>query len=500
MTTYLPTLLYRCLLVLGLAYCLWPGRLMAQPGTYSATDSLLFMLKAQEALDSYQAKLNDIIDPEIVSSSEVQWLKNVVLQDFFFKPTIPVYNALNRETYTGTEYLAQFHSKRYRMALDLRKATYRLTQLADKRLVIIAVVDQLLTNTKLPSQTMTEPLVYHLNFMVETSPFGYAPKEYRLVKIEKNATTLPPGRLLPTGIDIDSLLSKNRDLSWVARRLARSIKEQLPTGTQSVYLEKFVYSNSKMTGKFSDELLTLLRHRLKTDENIGSLDASGKVGIGIRGRFAEKVNNVEIAVELFEQSSGKQLKSLRPNTDLPMTWVYTKGLRLKPDGSEQAEATEQTLANSQASQPATPQPDKLAVKVGTSLKSRNNEFWENDTMYVNVRLNKPGFVRLLYIDAKGTPTLLWRDYEVKPGSENKDVVFPEPFVCVPPFGRETLVAVASTSPFCPVQTTRNDYGVDILTGTLAEAMKNTRCTESRGVARAPQLAETRVSFTTRKIK
>lgn len=503
MTTYLRT---PCRPLFALLLLLVAGRLPGQPtpppGTFSATDTLKFMAVAHKALDSYQARLNEVVVyPQ--APGEVQSYKDVILNDYYFRRTIPVYNAINRETYTGAEYVTQFYNQRLEMTLDLNRATYRFTQLPDKGLVLIAFVEQQLTHGKKPAlQTARERLAIHLTFSVFVGNNGYEPQDYRIVRVEKAPAGGVSGRALPAGLDIDSLRSRNRDLSWVARRLARSIREQLPTGTQTLYLEKFVYSNSQMTGDFSDELMALLRHRLKTDETIGTDAGAGNTGVGVRGRYIERGNQVEITTELFNRASQKALATLRPNTDLPVSWVYTKGLKLKPDGSEQATETQQVLTSSAALPTASPaaQADKLTISLGTSLKSRNNEFWEADTMHVSVRLNKPGFVRLLYIDAQGTPTLLWREYEIKPGRENTDVPFPEPFVCVPPFGRETLVAVASTSPFCPVATTRNDYGVDIVSGTLADALRNTRCVESRGLARAPQTAEARQSFTTRRSK
>ncbi len=120
-------------------------------------------------------------------------------------------------------------------------------------------------------------------------------------------------------------------------------------------------------------------------------------------------------------------------------------------------------------------------------------------MFVRIRVNKPSHVRLLYVQSDGKPALLWADYEIKPGDENKDVFFPTPFVCVPPFGQETLVAVASNQAFCPLKVTRNLYDVEVVEGSLADAMKSVRCTESRGIARAAEQAEARLTLTTRAV-
>lgn len=467
--------------------------------TFLSGDSLKFMAECHNALDVYQRNLNNVVELPL-SDGEMLSFKSTLLRQCFYKPTVIVYSDLVNERFPADEYATQFYNQRTHASLNLGQETYRLNRLPDGRLEIVAFVEQNIEYGRAATRkTSRNILGVYYNFNVFAGPNGYEPKDYRIVKIEKLASQPPQTKPLPKGIDIDSLRSRERDLSWVARRLALSIAQKLPSGTKAVHLQKFSYNNSHLTNEFSDELLSLLRHRLKTDEGINAdLPNNGK-GIGVRGSYTQKADLVEVTAELFDLTTEKSIVTLHPNTDLSVSWVREKGLRLKPDGTEQALATQEIITTGA---PATlpPKTSKLTIQLNTSLKGRNREFWENDTMYVQIRVNKPGHIRLLYVQADGSPTLLWPDFEVKPGQENKDIPFPEPFVCVPPFGQETLVAVASNAPFCPVKTRQNVYGVDVVDATLSDAMKNVRCTESRGFSRIVEQAETRVTLTTRAVK
>lgn len=477
---------------LGILFLLFPNLLPAQ--AFLPGDTLKFMANCRDALDIYQRNLNNLVESE--SGSEMLVYQKTLLDQCFFKPSVIVYNDLVDERFPADEYATQFYNRRSRVSLNLGGETYRLNRLTDGRLELVAYVEQQIEYGKTDRKKLKNLLGVYYTFQVFAGQNGYEPRDYRIVKIEK--ITGPPSqtRAFPKGLDIDSLRTRERDLGWVARRLALNIHQKLPAGTQTVYVQKFSYRNSNLTNEFSDELLSLLRHRLQTDEGIKTdLPVSGP-GIGVRGSYSQKADLLEVTAELFDLATDKTIATIRPNTDLPINWVREKGLKLKPDGTDQALATQEVIATGAPSS-GPPKADKLSIRLSTSLKSKNREFWEKDTMYVRVRVNKPGHVRLLYVQADGSPTLLWPDFEVKPGQENKDIFFPEPFVCVPPFGQETLVAVASNAPFCPVKTKQNLYGVDVVDGSLTDAMRSVRCTETRGMSRVVEQAEDRTTLTTR---
>ncbi|TAE21399.1 MAG: DUF4384 domain-containing protein [Cytophagales bacterium] len=472
-----------------------PNLLLAQ--AFLPGDSLKFMAECRNALDIYQRNLNNLIESE--SGGEMLAYQKTLLDQCFFKPSVIVYNDLVDERFPADEYATQFYNRRSRVNLNLGGETYRLNRLPDGRLELVAFVEQQVEYGKPDRKKIKNLLGVYYTFQVFAGQNGYEPRDYRIVKIEKLTGPPSQSRAFPKGLDIDSIRTRERDLSWVARRLALHIRQKLPASTKAVYLQKFSYKNSKLTNEFSDELLSLLRHRLNTDEGISTDSPANGQGVGIRGSYVQKADLLEVTAELFDLATDKIIVPIKPNTDLSMNWVREKGLILKPEGTDQALATQEIITTG-AAPTGPPKTDKLSVRLSTSLKGKNREFWEKDTMYVQVRVNKPGHVRLLYVQADGSSTLLWPDFEVKPGQENKDIFFPEPFVCVPPFGQETLVAVASNAAFCPVKTKQNLYGVDVVEGSLTDAMKSVRCTETRGMGRIVEQAEDRVTLTTRAVK
>ncbi|SOD99724.1 hypothetical protein [Spirosoma fluviale] len=488
---------------LVLLFCLLP---LLAPGQssirFSRGDSLKFIIECRNAFELYITHLNGIVT-DAPSPGEALFFQQTVNKEHFLSDSVRVYDDVAEregEQYPATEYLGQFYNKRAVLTVPFGKESYRLGRTPAGKLELVTYVEQSVEFGKvLKARIKRKNLIgVHFVFSVFAGNSGYEPKDFRIALIER-IKAIPAGLApFPTSINLDSIRARERDLSWMAHRVARAIREKLPANIKTVYLTKFSYENSNITNPFSDELMSALSFRLRTDEGLTVEPASSAQGVGVRGAYRQKADYVEVTAEIYDISTDKSLVALKPNTDLPMNWVYEKGLKLKPEGNDQAITTQQKLnEGAPPSPPGPPKPDALKIQLATSAKvGKHIEFWQNDTLYVKVRVNKPCHVRLLYIQADGSPSLLWNDYEIKPGQENQDIWFPEPFVCVPPYGQETLIAVAANNSFCPVSTKQNIYGVDVLEGSLNDALKSVRCT-SRAVGRVPQQAETRLVVTTR---
>ncbi len=342
--------------LLALAPC-WAG---AQSFNFQPGDSLKFMAECHNALDVYRVNL-DNVGTLAESGREMLVYKQAMLRQCFYKPTVVVYSDLANEKFTADEYATQLYGQRTEVALNLDRATYRLNRLPDGRLEMVSFVEQHVTFGKPQSrQTRKNQLGIYLAFTVFVCPTVYEPQVYRMVKIEK--VNAPPAgmRPLPRGFDIDSLRSRERDLAWVARRLAIDIRKKLPAGTRSIYLQKFSYNRSDLTNEFSDQLLSTLRYRLKTDEGIQADAAPAGAAVGVRGSYVQKADVVEVTTELFEPATGKTIGTLRPNLDLSVGWVREKGLQLKPEGTDQAVATQQAIT-AEAPAAAPPAPETLGL-------------------------------------------------------------------------------------------------------------------------------------------
>ena len=94
----------------------------------------------------------------------------------------------------------------------------------------------------------------------------------------------------------------------------------------------------------------------------------------------------------------------------------------------------------------------LEVEVWTD-KGRDPVYYtKGETMTVFGHVNRPAYIRLLYILAGDRKyTLLQDNYYIDPARVNSDVEIGT-FVCTPPFGAEILVIAARTERFPPIQT------------------------------------------------
>jgi hypothetical protein len=136
---------------------------------------------------------------------------------------------------------------------------------------------------------------------------------------------------------------------------------------------------------------------------------------------------------------------------------------------------------------------------GLSLEAWTNKgadgllFARGEKMRVFVRLNLPGYVRLIYHLADGKRALLLDNYYVDATKVNLAYELPQEFECDAPFGAETLQAFASTEKFDALKT-RSVDGYDYLAEDLGEALVRSRGMKSAKTG--TQKAETRLVLTT----
>jgi hypothetical protein len=77
-------------------------------------------------------------------------------------------------------------------------------------------------------------------------------------------------------------------------------------------------------------------------------------------------------------------------------------------------------------------------------------------MKLFVRVSRPAHVRVLYNLADGRRVLLYDDLYLDSSQVLRAVEIPEDFECAAPFGSETIVVLARTSPFPPLKARLKD--------------------------------------------
>lgn len=402
------------------------------------------------------------------------------------EPTIS-YDLVNRHL---TELTDKTLSTQQRQA-----AMNRLTNLFTKQAPIDIYVDTTLGEVQ-PIETFLRRIylngihIQQINFIERLSKVAAGGKQY-----ERAAFTLTEADT--PYVDNRSTVARQKDLPTVLRSLAGQLNQHLPTSAQQLTLEMFTYKRCGVNTPLSDRIFATLGSCLQklTAIEIFAPGQNSDSPLAIRGSYQEDLNTLRITTELYDTRTNQVLTVLT-NTDLPLAWISEQQLTLRPDNYQQIVAIRDSIQ-----QKASSDRTALTVTIRTDKGRTSVEYWEGSQLVVEAKANRPCHVRLVYVLADGTKTLLENDFVIKPGQENGYVrIRPDlPFDCSAPFGMEHLLAYASEDAFCPVPNTpnktlylRKEDGYDLFVGSIAEVIKASTCTIS-----GTQVSEDRIQITTR---
>jgi hypothetical protein len=170
----------------------------------------------------------------------------------------------------------------------------------------------------------------------------------------------------------------------------------------------------------------------------------------LSGTYWEQEEKIKLLANLRNINTGKPLAGAEVDFDKEL--LKSANLDFKPQNFSNALIEQQAFAENEFVS------RQLQVEVWTKKGKENLLLTEGETTKVFVRVNREAHIRLLYILADGRRTLLYDDYYIDKSRANRVVEVPEEFVCVPPFGAEMLICLASTVPFKKVETVQEgDY-------------------------------------------
>jgi hypothetical protein len=322
---------------------------------------------------------------------------------------------------------------------------------------------------------------------------------YRIVGISK-ADSWPPMAFTITAAEVEQAATAQKDLPAVLTVLADQINGQLPANARELTVEMFTYQGCGVHDALSDRIFATLSRCLQkqTMVNVLSTAQSRENALALRGSYQQALNNLQLTVDLYEPRTGRVLRTF-VNADLPLTWLSQQNLTLKPDNYPQIAAIRDTLRQKPpAAQTA------LTVSVRTDRGRLGVEYWEGNTLILEAKANRPCHVRVVYLQADGSKTLLENDFEIKPGQENQYVrIAPnDSFECAAPFGMEHLLAYAADEAFCPLPTNpnptlyiRNEAGNMIFVGSMLAMIEAVTCTKNQR-----EVAQDRLQITTRNLR
>ena len=265
---------------------------------------------------------------------------------------------------------------------------------------------------------------------------------------------------------VEQLVSESiTSVDGIARAVVFQLSKQVIQPEGKVLLAPFTYQDTRMSSRFSRQLLAALEvqlgriakwktvdqtHRLHSSFHPGSVqhmrDFAKDTGatLLLSGTYWENGHRITVratlrAVETGEVKAGAVV-------------AFDRGveiLNFKPQNYKQALIEQNAFAE-----------DKfvsgLQVEMWTNKGSEHLLYTEGETMKVFVRVNRAVHIRLLYILADGRRTLLYDNYYIDQSKVNRIVEIPEDFECASPFGAELLVVVARTEAFPPIQTYESD--------------------------------------------
>jgi hypothetical protein len=139
-------------------------------------------------------------------------------------------------------------------------------------------------------------------------------------------------------------------------------------------------------------------------------------------------------------------------------------------------------------------PEKNGFSVEAWTDSASGTYYEGDTMTVYFVSDKDCYYKMYYISAQGRMTLI---YPTRRGGSNflrANTVRETHFDCVPPYGAETFVFMASEEPFA---VTDSDFAeVDADSAAIERAFRGLRYNEGqRSTTPAAPVATARFSYT-----
>jgi len=267
---------------------------------------------------------------------------------------------------------------------------------------------------------------------------------------------------------VDQLLSQSLGtVDDVARAVVIQLSKQVGDLSERLMITPFTYQDTKMTSSFARYLRSALENQIGQTAKLKWDDLSQRRGFRPKskqimsdlakqsgaqwllfGTYWEQDDKIKLMPILRDVDTGKTLAGADILFDADI--LEPAGLSLKPGNFQQALIEQNAFTEGEIIS------GQLQVDVGTNKGDQSLLFTEGEIMKVYVRVNRPAYIRLLYILADGRRTLLYDNHYIDQLKVNHVVEIPEEFECAPPFGAEMLVVIARTQEFEPLKTVEVD--------------------------------------------
>lgn len=233
-----------------------------------------------------------------------------------------------------------------------------------------------------------------------------------------------------------------------ADALVLQLTRQGVTTADRLIVSPFSYGSTNFSSSLGKQLAIELEESFARSNRNAEQKAHPRE-LYARGVYYEFEGNVRVSVTTIEAQSG--LLTAGAEVRFPISSIPPH-LELRAINFEAALEKERVLSRGESIS------GDLKIKVWTDRGYRSVVYSENEELRLYLRVNRPAWVRLLYTLANGEVILLEDDYFLDSPNVNVDFEYPTRFEIAPPFGIETIHAMAFTKepPALPTATRKVD--------------------------------------------
>jgi hypothetical protein len=206
----------------------------------------------------------------------------------------------------------------------------------------------------------------------------------------------------------------------------------------------------------------------------------------ITGTYQKLGGTVEVMLYLKIPSVGAAVSS--SSFSVPLSELEKMGLSVLPENS----ATEAQVLQSEKIFAVLP--GKNSFRIELWMDSPSGTYYEGDTMTVYFFSEKDCYYKMYYINAQGKMNLIYPTRRNSSNSLRANSVKVKKFACVPPYGNEVFLLMASEEPFAIAD---SDFAeADANSSSIEQALRGLRYQEGQRSAGSPApVATARFSYT-----
>ncbi|MCK6546052.1 DUF4384 domain-containing protein [Myxococcota bacterium] len=254
-------------------------------------------------------------------------------------------------------------------------------------------------------------------------------------------------------------------LADAAATLALQLGQQGISTKARFTIDALTYGPTPFSSAFGREAAQALERALAARGADGKGLAKDVV---IRGTYTESKDDVRLSVIARELGSGRAVASAE--TSLPKSAIPAE-LAVLPQNFKDALKQQKILGEGEDV------PGNLKVELFTQKGSSAVVFGKGEEVQLSIRVNRPAYVRLIYLLANGLKVPLEQAYFIDSSKVNKLVEYPDKFEVAAPFGVEQLYATAFTEQPEPLPTKKvkvDGEEYDVIRDDLADVVVKTR--------------------------